>query len=114
MDLFRKRTMLCDEYENRGKQYEAECAAARSILDYYYELAGTDHPPAGGTEQEWNERVMYFLRNYPGWSKISDSDYSRLCAVAKEEAIHKGFYKIGMPPFYQWLSKLAQKEGETT
>ena len=109
-DLYTKRVLLCEEYMKRGNAYEADCAAARAILDYYWELAGTDHPPAGATAEEWNDRVRFFFRQYPGWSKISTRDGDKLCDVARDEAFHKGFFKIGMPTVTEWLSNLYMKE----
>jgi len=112
-DLYTKRVLLCEEYLKRGNAYEADCAAARAILDYYHELAGTDHPPAGATAQEWNNRVLDIMHRFPGWNKIYPHDMVRLMSVAKDEAQHKGFTMPNMLGFAEWLDTLTKKEGNT-
>ena len=108
MSLYRKRIKVCEEYEKRGRIYDARAAAARALLDYYWEMNG-DKPQEGGTVEEWEERIREFCRRWPkAMTQISAEDRKKLYQVTKEEATRKRLIHDGirMPRPEAWLEKL--------
>ena len=108
MSLYRKRIKVCEEYEKRGRIYDTQAAAARALLDYYWEMNG-DAEMAGGTVEEWEERIREFCRRWPkAMLAISPDDRKRLFDVTKEEAARKRLIHDGitMPRPEDWLRRI--------
>ena len=104
----KKRIKVCEEYEKRGRIYDARAAAARALLDYYWEMNG-DKPQEGGTVEEWEERIREFCRRWPkAMTQISAEDRKKLYQVTKEEATRKRLIHDGirMPRPEAWLQRL--------
>lgn len=108
MSLYRKRIKVCEEYERRGRIYDTQAAAARALLDYYWEMNG-DVEMAGGTVEEWEERIREFCRRWPkAMLAISPEDRKWLFDVTKEEAARKRLIHDGitMPRPEDWLRRI--------
>ena len=108
ISLYKKRIKVCEEYEKRGRIYDARAAAARALLDYYWEMNG-DQPQEGGTVEEWEERIREFCRRWPkAMTQISAEDRKKLYQVTKEEATRKRLIHDGirMPRPEAWLQRL--------
>lgn len=108
MSLYRKRIKVCEEYEKRGRIYDTRAAAARALLDYYWEMNG-DTEMAGGTVEEWEERIREFCRRWPkAMLAISPEDRKKLYDVTKEEAARKRLIHDGitMPRPEDWLRRI--------
>lgn len=108
MSLYRKRIKVCEEYEKRGRIYDTRAAAARALLDYYWEMNG-DVEMAGGTVEEWEERIREFCRRWPkAMLAISPEDRKKLYDVTKEEAARKRLIHDGitMPRPEDWLRRI--------
>lgn len=104
--LFKKRVRLCEEYEKRGLRYEAKTAAARALMDYYWEINGGD-PPEGMSEREWIGMPLLILHGWPGCiMDISPADRKLLYKITKEEAQSKGHVREGMPGMQEWMETI--------
>lgn len=104
LDLYAMRLKRSERYDKRGMHYEAETSAVRTIMDYYWELNGSDNPPAGGTAQEWHDRVQHVFDLYPDCcDNITTIDWNKLCQVTESEARSKHFYRDNLPSIYDWI-----------
>ena len=107
LSLYLKRVMLPEAYEERGRKYDARCAAARCLLDYYWEINGRDEV-AGHTKEEWVQLLQKdIIRKWPyAFSEISSEDRKKLYEVTKEEATKKEYIREGMPAPEDWLREI--------
>ena len=108
LSLYRKRIRVCEEYEKRGRIYDARAAAARALLDYYWELNG-DRNQEGGTAAEWEERVREICRRWPkAMLEISAEDRKKLYDITREEAERKRLIHDGsaLPAPEEWLRRM--------
>lgn len=108
MSLYRKRIKVCEEYEKRDRLYDAKAAAARALLDYYWEMNGV-RKQEGGTVEEWEERIRVFCQRWPkAMLEISQADRKKLFDVTKEEAFRKRLIYDGitMPRPEDWLRRM--------
>ena len=107
LSLYRKRVKLCEAYEERGRTYDAKCAAARALLDYYWELNGQDELP-GGSREEWKQRIRdEILSRWPGCVRdISGSDRKALLRVTRAEAEAKRLIRANMISPVEWLEEI--------
>ena len=89
-----------------------KAAAARALLDYYWEMNG-DQPMEGGTVEEWEERIRVFCTRWPkAMLEISAGDRKKLFDVTKEEAARKRLIHDGirMPRPEAWLQRLGENK----
>ena len=107
LSLYRKRVMLSEEFEKRGRKYDAKAAAVRTLLDYYWELCGRDVCP-GHTREEWIRLLQEdVIRRWPdAVAEISQADRIELLRITKEEAKAKGYIRDGMPAPEEWLREI--------
>ena len=107
LSLYRKRVKLSEAYEERGRTYDAKCAAMRTLLDYYWELNGQDEC-AGHTKEEWVQLLQKeVIRRWPGAvMDISAADRAELYRVTKEEAEAKKLVREKMPGVEEWLATI--------
>ena len=106
ISLYKKRLKLCEEYEKRGRTYDAKAAAARALLDYYWEMNGA-YQIAGGDRNEWTKRIGEFIQRWPGaMLDISGDDRRRLYEVTREDAKAKRLIRDGMPSAEAWLKEI--------
>ncbi len=107
LSLYRKRVKLSEAYEERGRAYDAKCAAVRTLLDYYWELNGQDEC-AGHTKEEWVQLLREdVIRRWPGAvTNISRADRAELYKVTRHEAEAKGLIRDGMPGPEEWLDSI--------
>lgn len=111
LSLYRMRLKRSELYDKHGLHYEAETSAVRTIMDYYWELNGSDNPPAGGTEQEWLARVQHVFDLYPRCcDKIFTNDWNKLCEVTEAEAQAKHFVRRNMPSIDDWILQFQKKK----
>ena len=105
ISLYRKRVKLSEEYEKRGRRYDAKAAAMRTLLDYYWELNGQDEC-AGHTKEEWVQLLQKdVIRRWPGSvTDISRADRAELYRITKNEAEAKGLIRDNMPGPEEWLA----------
>ena len=105
ISLYRKRVKLSEEYEKRGRRYDAKAAAVRTLLDYYWELNGQDEC-AGHTKEEWVRLLQKdVIRRWPGSvTDISRADRAELYRITKNEAEAKGLIRDNMPGPEEWLA----------
>lgn len=111
LDLYLKRVMVAEEYEKRGMKYDARAAAARTLLDYYWELNGKDELPGHGKE-EWIRLLQQdVITRWPGAiTEISAADRADLYRITKEEATAKKLVRAGMPAAEEWLRSIGAVE----
>jgi glycosyltransferase involved in cell wall biosynthesis len=104
LSLYKKRVKLSEEYEKRGRTYDAKAAAVRTLLDYYWELNGQDEC-AGHTKEEWVQLLQRdVMARWPrAVMDISMADRAELFRVTKEEATAKQLVRDGMPGPEEWL-----------
>ena len=107
LSLYKKRVKLSEEFQKRGRIYDARAAAVRTLLDYYWELNGQDEC-AGHTKEEWVRRLQEdVIARWPhSVTEISMADRRELFRVTKEEAKAKRFIRDGMPGPEEWLSEI--------
>ena len=107
LSLYKKRVKLSEEYEKRGRTYDAKAAAVRTLLDYYWELNGQDEC-AGHTKEEWVQLLRRdVMARWPGAvMDISMADRAELFRVTKEEATAKQLVRDGMPGPEEWLDSI--------
>lgn len=105
--LYRKRVKTCEAYEDRGMHYDANTAAVRMLLDYYWELNGQDDV-AGNTREGWIKRIQEdVLKRWPGCvMSISARDRKLLLDVTTEEAKARQKIKEGMITPEEWLAEI--------
>ena len=104
LDLYSMRLKRSELYDKHGMHYEAETSAVRTIMDYYWELNGSDNPPDGGTAQEWHDRVQHVFDLYPDCcDNITTIDWNKLCQVTESEARAKRFYRDNIPSIDDWI-----------
>lgn len=104
LDLYSMRLKRSERYDKRRMHYEAETAAVRTIMDYYWELNESDNPPAGGTAQEWHDRVQHVFDLYPNCcDNITTIDWNKLCQVTESEARAKHYYRDNIPSIDDWI-----------
>ena len=111
LDLYLKRVMVAEEYEKRGMKYDARAAAARTLLDYYWELNGKDELP-GHEKEEWIRLLQQdVITRWPGAiTEISAADRAELYRITKEEAKAKKLLRAGMPAAEEWLRSIGAVE----
>ena len=102
--LYRKRQATCEEYEKRGRNYDAWCSATRSIFEYYFETVGGKRPD-GISADEWRGMPKTFLRRWPmAVYNISQADRIKLFEIVENSAKLKGQYiGEGKPSFSEWV-----------
>ena len=107
LDLYKKRLKTIYEYEKRGLNYDADTAAVRTLLDYYWELNGQENCP-GRTREEWIRRLREdVIRRRPGClEKISQRDRTELMRITREEAKGKRLIREGMPAPEDWMREI--------
>ena len=107
IDLYKKRVRVIEAYEQRGRTYDAKCAAVRTLLDYYWEINGKDELP-GRTKEEWIGAIREdVVQKYRGAAaEISPNDRAELLRVTREEAIHKRNIREEMPGIEDWLREI--------
>ena len=107
LSLYKKRVRTCEAYWTRGDLYNARCAAARAMLDYYWEMNGARPIADEAHREEWLERIRAIPARWPGaLGKIRDEDRRELEKIAREEARQKGFIRDGMPGIRAWLREI--------
>ena len=111
LSLYRKRVMVPEEFEKRGMKYDARAAAARCLLDYYWELNGRDET-AGHSKEEWVQLLQEdVIRRWPNaMLEISGKDRRELYRITKEEAKAKEYIRDGMPSAEEWLRSIGAIE----
>jgi hypothetical protein len=102
--LWKKRVKLSEEFEKRGRIYDARCAAVRTILDYYWELNGAKVPEGHGRE-EWIRMLQEnVIQRWPGaLMQISVKDRTELLRVTRNEAKAKELIRE------RWYRRLSGK-----
>ena len=107
LSLYRKRVKLSEEYEKRGRSYDAKAAALRTLLDYYWELNGRDEC-AGHTREEWIRLLQEdVIRRWPtAVMDVSPPDRAELYRITREEADAKKLIRGGMPGVEEWLDSI--------
>ncbi len=101
--LFIKRMTLPEEYDRRGMGYEAMTAAARALMDYYWESEGGGKPEAM-SQKEWLAMPLAILAGWPGCIRdITPADRKELYRITKEEAESKGQIREGMKTMQEWM-----------
>lgn len=104
--LFIKRMTLPEEYDKRGMGYEAKTAAARALMDYYWETEGGGMPEEMSLE-EWAAMPNAILEKWPGCIRdISPADRKELFRITKEEAESKGQIRKGMMTMQEWMTRI--------
>lgn len=102
--LFLKRVTLAEEYDRRGMGYEAKTAAARALMDYYWEDEG-GAKPEGMSRREWMAMPLAVLKGWPGCIRdIRPADRHELYRITKEEAESKGHIREGMRSMQEWMT----------
>lgn len=107
LSLWRKRVLVCEAYDERGRKYDARAAAARTLLDYYWELNGQDSLP-GHDRDEWIRLIRKeIISRWPGaMTEISPADRMELLRVTQEEAKAKKLIRKGMKDPDSWLREI--------
>lgn len=109
--LHLKRMMLPDEYAKRGMGYEAKTAAARALMDYYWESEGGGRPK-DMTGAEWDGMIRQVLEAWPGCiMDISAADRKALYRITREEAGSKGQIRDGMKSMQEWMTEIGALPG---
>ena len=104
--LFLKRLKLPEEYDKRGMGYEAKTAAARALMDYYWETEGGGKPK-DMSQGEWMSMPMEILSKWPGCIRdISPADRKELYRITREEAESKGQIREGMKTMQEWMERI--------
>ena len=89
LSLYRKRVKLLEEYEKRGIEYDMYATAARTMLEYYWEM-NAEKPLAGGTREEWEERIREISRRWPrAMLRIRPEDRKLLLQITGKDAKKK-------------------------
>lgn len=107
LSLYRKRVMLSEAFEERGRKYDAKAAAVRTLLDYYWELNGQDECQ-GHSREEWIQRLKEdVISRWPdAVTEISPADRKELLRITREEAKAKKLIREGMPAPEEWLREI--------
>ena len=101
--LFLKRMRLPEEYDKRGMGYEAKTAAARALMDYYWESEGGGKPK-DMSRKEWYSMPLAILTAWPGCIRdITPADRKELYRITREEAENKGQIREGMRSMQEWM-----------
>lgn len=104
--LFLKRAALPEEYDRRGMGYEAKTAAARALMDYYWETEGGGKPK-DMSQKEWMAMPLAILTAWPGCIRdISPADRKELYRITREEAESKGQIREGMKTMQEWMERI--------
>ena len=105
LSLYRKRLKLIRAYMERGREYDAKCAAVRMVLEYYLDLNGRDEY-AGATKEEWTENVRRdVIAQFPrAFYEVSPYDREMIMEILKENAEKSGLRLEGLPKMGQWLA----------
>jgi len=86
--------------------YEAKTAAARALMDYYWETEGGGKPK-DMSQGEWMSMPMEILSKWPGCIRdISPADRKELFRITKEEAESKGQIREGMMTMQEWMTRI--------
>lgn len=102
--LFLKRMTLPEEYDRRGMGYEAKTAAARALMDYYWEDEGGGKPE-DMSQKEWMAMPLAILAGWPGCIRdITPGDRKELYRITREEAESKGQIREGMRSMQEWMT----------
>lgn len=111
LDLYQMRLKRSERYDKRGMHYEAETSAVRTIMDYYWELAGRHDPPAGATMQEWYDKVQHVFDLYPECcDNITTTDWNQLGQVTESEAKAKYLIRPDMPTMDDWIAQFRKED----
>lgn len=101
-----KRKMLPQEYEKRGMGYEAKTAAARALMDYYWESEGGGWPE-DIPEEEWWGYIHEILTIWPDCiTDITPGERKELYRITREESISKGHIREGMKTMQEWMQEV--------
>ena len=107
LSLYRKRLKLIRAYQERGREYDAKCAALRVILEYYWELNGAKEP-AGAKPQTWTAMLQEdVVEKFPRvFYEVSPYDRNYIRDLLEKNAKdHKTFLE-GMKPAGEWLAEI--------
>ena len=107
LSLYKKRVRLIEAYAERGMKYDARTAAARCLLDYYWEINSNDELP-GRTKDEWIHCLQEdVIKRWPDcFTEISGRDRQQLLKVTIKEAEAKRLIRDGMISPEKWLREI--------
>lgn len=115
LSLFRKRVKTIRAFEERGREYDADCSALRALIEYYFELYG-QKALEGGTREEWMERIRTeILERHPNAVySVSPYDRAKIYGAVKEGYKQRGMTPEGMKPLGEWLAEIGAIRKEDT